>query len=142
MNTSKYIVTCFVHEHDFLISNSFYEQRTKTVRRQLEVCILKIYLLFVYMYMVTYTCFMHCNKLCACAQKLRRQRPLRWPLQRQRGRRQRKRWAIATAALGDAPTNVGAPVGALPTKELFLKKEKRKNMVVKNCLFFKGFFKK
>ena len=67
MNTAKNIVTRYDHEHDVLvISNPFYEQLTKSVRRELELNIIEKNF---YMYMVTYTCFMHCKKLCACAQK-------------------------------------------------------------------------
>ena len=50
MNTAKNIVTRYDHEHDVLvISNPFYEQLTKSVRRQLELYIFE-YFLFLYVY--------------------------------------------------------------------------------------------
>ena len=43
------IVTRYDHEHDsLLMSNPFYEQLTKTVRRQLELYIFLILCLYVY----------------------------------------------------------------------------------------------
>ena len=59
------------NEHVFSIEISFF---MNSLRKRHVDNLNWTFLTFVYMYMVTYTYFMHCTEVCACAQQMRRQR--------------------------------------------------------------------